>query len=998
VVRDFSTQNTFTWDPLQEGTYNVQVAVEDGFGGPSGGSTVVSYAVNSRVTGPSAVITAMSNPLVALYSAPPSPPGTMYVQFAVASDNPSWQNTNTLTTVPGQSTNFLVAGLLPNTTYEMRSVFSDGTTSAPQNFTTGSLPSTLNFPQFTLVQSAGHGSDLSQNTVFQTYLGSGVQALATDLMGNIEWYYAPSQSDLTSVFPTSLVPGGTVLLLGASPSDPSSYYYDDVREVDLAGDVVRETNLNAVNAQLTALGDLTLIGFDHEIQRLPNGDTAVIGSTLKTVVINGNPTQYLGNDVIVLDSNFQVKWVWDAFNYLDVNRGPTLGDVGIGGAVDWLHANAIDYSPADGDLLLSMRSQDWVIKIDYRNGSGNGHVVWRMGQGGDFTIQSSDPSPWFSHQHDARYIADTPTLTIFDDGNTRVAHGGTDSRGQALTLNEQTMQATLVENADLGNYSFALGSAQKLPNGNYVFDSGIQQDSNGNFIGQTIEVLPDGTQAWVLQAPGDVYRSYRVNGLYNGVYAQEPPPAAPSGLSAAAVSSSQINLSWVRNSADETGFKILRCTDGVSFVQVGTAPAGATSYSDTGLAAKTTYYYEVVASNVFGDSASSNIASATTTGLGQAPAAPSDLRAFPGDPPQVNLRWVRNSTDETGFKILRCTDGVSFVQVGTAPAGATTYSDTGLAPNTTYYYEVVAYNAFGDSAPSNVASAITPPAASIPADPSHLSASAVSSAQINLTWVRNSTDETGFKVLRSTDGVHFAQVGTAPAAATTFSDTGLAASTTYYYEVVASNHTGDSAPSNIASATTAAQGQPPSAPSNLGAQAAGPSQINLTWLRNSTGETDFKVLRSTDGTHFTQVGTAPVGATTFSDSGLAANTTYYYEVVAGNTFGDSAPSNIAGATTSQNQPPPVTTGSLSWTASRLFDLGVVVRVLASNGQPLGVQLDLGVWGWLTAPGLFPLFQIGNVTRDAASDVSIRLDFLGLWHVTLSYDPAGHRVGQSMTFF
>ena len=116
-----------------------------------------------------------------------------------------------------------------------------------------------------------------------------------------------------------------------------------------------------------------------------------------------------------------------------------------------------------------------MIKIDYANGTGDGHIVWTLGQGGSFTLIAPPgvQSPWFSHQHDATYINDT-TIVLFDDGNGRRATDPTaDSRGQEWVLNEQTMTATLVVNADLGNYSSALGSAQMLPNGNLDFTSGF---------------------------------------------------------------------------------------------------------------------------------------------------------------------------------------------------------------------------------------------------------------------------------------------------------------------------------------------------------------------------------------------------------------------------------------------------------------------------------------------------------------------------------------------
>src|SRR5262245_25325019 len=101
VVRDFSPSNTFTWTPMQEGTYDIMATVKDGYPAIETTSAVVSDAVASRVTGSQAVITPTLNPLVALYSVPPSAAGTVFVQFSEAGNHPSWRNTNTLPTVPG---------------------------------------------------------------------------------------------------------------------------------------------------------------------------------------------------------------------------------------------------------------------------------------------------------------------------------------------------------------------------------------------------------------------------------------------------------------------------------------------------------------------------------------------------------------------------------------------------------------------------------------------------------------------------------------------------------------------------------------------------------------------------------------------------------------------------------------------------------------------------------------------------------------------------------
>src|SRR6516164_5073340 len=90
VVRDFSPANSFTWTPMQEGNYDIEVIVKDGYQGTDTCSAVVADAVASLVSGSQAMITHTSNPLVALYSVPPTTQaGTVVVQFAQAGD-PSW--------------------------------------------------------------------------------------------------------------------------------------------------------------------------------------------------------------------------------------------------------------------------------------------------------------------------------------------------------------------------------------------------------------------------------------------------------------------------------------------------------------------------------------------------------------------------------------------------------------------------------------------------------------------------------------------------------------------------------------------------------------------------------------------------------------------------------------------------------------------------------------------------------------------------------------------
>src|SRR4029077_4140674 len=140
------------------------------------------------------------------------------------------------------------------------------------------------------------------------------------------------------------------------------------------------------------------------------------------------PLVVIGDMILILDSDLEVVWTWDAFDHLDVSRRAVLGETCVTNpgcaphylsleANDWTHGNAVGETP-DGNLLYSSRHQDWLIKIDYRFGEGSGDVIWRLGKDGDFTYDSTDPYPWFSHQHDAGYESvNDSTITLFDNGN-----------------------------------------------------------------------------------------------------------------------------------------------------------------------------------------------------------------------------------------------------------------------------------------------------------------------------------------------------------------------------------------------------------------------------------------------------------------------------------------------------------------------------------------------------------------------------------------------------
>jgi FtsP/CotA-like multicopper oxidase with cupredoxin domain len=197
-----------------------------------------------------------------------------------------------------------------------------------------------------------------------------------------------------------------------------------------------------------------------------------------------------------------------------------------------------------------------------------------------------------------------------------------------------------------------------------------------------------------------------------------------------------------------------------------------------------------------------------------APSTPTGLGATAVSSSQINLSWTAGTSScAPTYNVYRSTSSSFTASSSNEIASGvptTTYFDTGVAGSTTYYYQVVATTSGGMSAASNQASATTPAptCAAAPTAPSGLGASAISSGQINLTWT-GSTAGTGcsitYNVFRSTTSGFTAGSGNQIATgvtSTAYPDTGLTASTTYFYLVEGVDAAGSSTASNQASATT----------------------------------------------------------------------------------------------------------------------------------------------------------------------------------------------------
>ena len=535
ILQDYDVASTYAWAPYQnEGNFLVQVTARN-MTTLNTATSAVPFTISARtsLTSGASVITATANPLVALFSGPGCATGkTFKVKFATGGVA---QTTSSIACSPSHTSNIYVAGMYPSTKYNMNYEIVLGSTvkSGPVvSFTTGAIPAGLMFPKVTIPVTGA--TDTKQSFLLLNALPEvpnlNYFPFATDLKGRVLWYYP----NVPPTDPYNLHPiaGGDILMFVANPANlPLGQQF--FREIDLSGNAVRQTSAQTVSQQLAALGDLPLNDFNHEALRLPNGHTLVIGSQEEVFPAgtqgSTGPVDILGDAIVDLDQNMQVAWYWSAFDHLDINRPAVLGETCTTGkdgcppvflapvANDWIHGNSL-YLDNDGSILFSSRHQDFVYKIDYNNGTGTGNVLWTLGLGGDFAIQGiSDPYPWFSHQHDVEFQQGGMSfLTVYDNGNTRISENpGEHSRGQALTIDQTNMTATLTLNADLGHFSIALGTAELLDNGNYEFESGWVVTGRTTAYSDANEVTPSGSVIYDLTAQTSAYRGYRMSSMYS---------------------------------------------------------------------------------------------------------------------------------------------------------------------------------------------------------------------------------------------------------------------------------------------------------------------------------------------------------------------------------------------------------------------------------------------------------------------------------------------------
>lgn len=446
-----------------------------------------------------------------------------------------------------------VAGMKAASTYNVRAHIRTGDgkwwTTPGALFKTGPLPA-IELPTLTAATTPGQNPGPGVELV--NIIDPRGISVVSDLDGNILWYYdnTADASWLGYAFPIKPMKNGHLLASITnlySANVPQSIPYNSVlREIDLVGNPVRELYLADLNAALAAMGsDVQALVYSHDVLPLPNGHTILIVQQQKTVQLTlpPGPGQFtiLGDALVALDENFKPYWTWSAFDWLDVDRHPMEFTAAPG--YDWTHCNGVQLAP-DGNLVLSSRHQNWLMKLGFQGGAGSGAILWKLGYQGDFTLvgNATQPTDWFFAQHYPNLLAASgnriTSLSVFDNGNDRcyALPGGCAatnpappppfSRGVIFQIDEGALTAELAWQYPLNVYSYWGGNVMLFPDGHIEIAASEPVPIGStppatDVPSQVVElanVASNPVIVWKMTVQqGGAYRSYRIGSLYPGV-------------------------------------------------------------------------------------------------------------------------------------------------------------------------------------------------------------------------------------------------------------------------------------------------------------------------------------------------------------------------------------------------------------------------------------------------------------------------------------------------
>ncbi|MGB3076586.1 MAG: aryl-sulfate sulfotransferase, partial [Chitinophagales bacterium] len=297
-----------------------------------------------------------------------------------------------------------------------------------------------------------------------------------------------------------------------------------------------DSNFNVIDTYYPANG---YDADEHEFQVLPDGHVFIVADEYQILDLSVyNPTyshncNVNGAVIQEFDASHNLIFEWRSFDHVEVPEA--LHSNLAFSFIDYVHTNAIEIDN-DGNILASHRHLDQITKID-RN---TGEFIWRLGGiENEFTF-TNDPQH-FTYQHDVRRIANGH-ITLFDNGN---YHSPTVSAAKEYELDEINKTATLVwsykhpgSSPGSFNYYFAMGSVQRLENGNTFINWGWRGNTSNPSM---TEVTSAGTIVWELKLASSkniiAYRSHK--------YVWNPcPRATQKTLKAKDVTATAATVKW----------------------------------------------------------------------------------------------------------------------------------------------------------------------------------------------------------------------------------------------------------------------------------------------------------------------------------------------------------------------------------------------------------------------------------------------------------------------
>jgi len=512
----------------------------------------------------------------------------------------------------------------------------------------------------------------------------------------------------------------------------------------------------------------------------------------------------------------------------------------------------------------------------------------------------------------------------------------------------------------------------------------------GPVTGYWIEWSSTGTGGWTRRVRNSTATSYPDTGLSAGTTrhyrvaaintAGEGPwsrvvqattevsvPGAPTGLRAAPDGlrgSTQILLSWTAPASNGgspiTGYRIERAATrgGVWIIHEASTGSAATTYLHPDLAPNTTRFYRVRALNAQGHGDPSNVAEGTTNAA--RPGQPRNLRAQAAGPTSITLTWEAPVSDGgeriTGYTIrARGPNDGTWITIprNTGPQ-ETTFKHTELQPASAYRYQVAAINRVGTGQWSFEASTST--FAQAPGAPTGLTAQAVGTSRIDLSWSapRNTGGAPilGYRIEGSSDGGRTWNIiirRNTNSTGTTASDVNnLQPATTRHYRVAAINTAGTGPFSNTARATTEAT--VPGTPRSLDAEADGTSRIELSWREPTSNGgsriTGYRIEVSEDGgTRWDDlVANSHNTRTTHVHPGLEPATRRHYRVSAINRIGVGRASRVASAITDATVPDAPTGLTATAVTSTRIDLFWLAPAYNGGAPVTGYRIEVSETG------------------------------------------------------